>query len=54
MREGFNLFTQWALLVSRTSRPLSSEESQKIDAEAESLFKRMRDFVTSQAQHVSL
>lgn len=52
--QAFDLFRQWAVLVARTQHPVSLEEKQQIDVDAESLFRRMKDFVSLQVSHLSL
>jgi len=52
--KAFDLFREWALLVARTQHPLSLEERQRIDEDAESLFKRTKEFVTLEISRLSL
>jgi hypothetical protein len=48
------LFREWELLVVRTQHPLRQDERRRIDEDAESLFKRMKEFVTLQVSRLSL
>jgi len=52
-KEGFKLYTQWQDLIARTSHPLATQEKQAADADAVSLFNRMRNFVAYHTSEVS-
>jgi hypothetical protein len=51
--EGFKLYAQWEDLMARTSHPLATQEKQAADADAVSLFNRMRNFVAYHASEGS-
>jgi hypothetical protein len=51
--EGFKLYAQWEALIARTSIPLPPREKQAVDADAVSLFNRMRNFVAYHTSEVS-
>lgn len=52
--QAFDLFREWAVLVARSQHPVSPEERQKIDVDAESLFNRMKDFVSLHLSDLAL
>jgi hypothetical protein len=42
--KGFTLYAEWQKLIARASPPLSMQERRKVDADADLLFNRMRNF----------
>jgi len=48
--EGFKLHAEWQNLITRASAPLSMEERRGVNADADTLFNRMRSFM---AYHTS-
>lgn len=51
--EGLTLYTEWQGLVARASTSLSIQERREVDANAASVFNRMRRFMAYHASQVT-
>ena len=51
--EGFKLYAQWQDLIARASNSTATQEREAADADAMSLFNRMRNYVAYHTSEVS-